>query len=130
MKIACLVGCYILRYLTNKLFYAILQVPTFSYPRFLQLLGISCYSKYVISGLVISVGGLQDSLRKPSLNALLEFLQSTDENGNDSKEYNLSNDILWVLQKYKRCDRVVEPTLKVNLIGNFVSANDDCRLIP
>lgn len=84
----------------------------------------------MISGLVISVGGLQDSLRKPSLNALLEFLQSTDENGNDSKEYNLSNDILWVLQKYKRCDRVVEPTLKVNLIGNFVSANDDCRLIP
>ncbi|XP_015055533.1 tubulin-folding cofactor D [Solanum pennellii] len=87
-------------------------VPTFSYPRFLQLLGISCYSKYVISGLVISIGGLQDSLRKPSLNALLEFLQSTDDNVNDSKEYNLSNDILWVLQKYKRCDRVVEPTLK------------------
>ncbi|KAJ8565468.1 hypothetical protein K7X08_008044 [Anisodus acutangulus] len=94
-------------------------VPTFSYPRFLQLLGISCYSKYVISGLVISIGELQDSLRKASLSALLEFLQSTDENVNGSKEYNLSNDILWVLQKYKKCDRVVVPTLKT--IENLLS---------
>lgn len=94
-------------------------VPTFSYPRFLQLLGISCYSKNVISGLVISIGGLQDSLRKASLSALLEFLQSTDENVNGSREYNLSNDILWVLQKYKKCDRVVLPTLKT--IANLFS---------
>ncbi|KAH0728321.1 hypothetical protein KY284_004186 [Solanum tuberosum] len=104
-------------------------VPTFSYPRFLQLLGISCYSKYVISGLVISIGGLQDSLRKPSLNALLEFLQSTDENVNDSKEFNLSNDILWVLQKYKRCDRVVEPTLKTieNLFSKKIFLNMEAQ---
>lgn len=84
----------------------------------------------MISGLVISIGGLQDSLRKPSLSALLEYLQSTDENINDPKEYNLSNDILWVLQKYRKCDRVVEPTLKVNLIGNSFSANDNCRPFP
>nr|XP_009782677.1 PREDICTED: tubulin-folding cofactor D isoform X2 [Nicotiana sylvestris] len=87
-------------------------VPTYSFPRFLQLLGISCYSKYVISGLVISIGGLQDSLTKASVSALLEFLQSTDENVNGSREYNLSNDILWVLQTYKNCDRVIAPTLK------------------
>ncbi|XP_075094332.1 tubulin-folding cofactor D isoform X4 [Nicotiana tabacum] len=87
-------------------------VPTYSFPRFLQLLDISCYSKYVISGLAISIGGLQDSLTKASVSALLEFLQSTDEHVNGSREYNLSNDILWVLQTYKNCDRVIVPTLK------------------
>ncbi|XP_009628692.1 tubulin-folding cofactor D isoform X2 [Nicotiana tomentosiformis] len=87
-------------------------VPTYSFPRFLQLLDISCYSKYVISGLAISIGGLQDSLTKASVSALLEFLQLTDEHVNGSREYNLSNDILWVLQTYKNCDRVIVPTLK------------------
>ncbi|XP_059312914.1 tubulin-folding cofactor D [Lycium ferocissimum] len=104
-------------------------VPTFSYPRFLQLLGISCYSKYVISGLVISIGELQDSLRKASLSALLEFLQSTDENVDDSKEYNLSNDILWVLRKYRKCDRVVVPTLKTieNLFSKKIFLNMEAQ---
>ncbi|PIN05322.1 Beta-tubulin folding cofactor D [Handroanthus impetiginosus] len=88
-------------------------VPTFSYPRFVQLLQVSCYSKYVVSGLVISIGGLQDSLKKASLSALLDYLQSAETGGHgDSLECNLSMDILWVLQKYRRCDRVIIPTLK------------------
>ncbi|OVA02998.1 Tubulin-specific chaperone D [Macleaya cordata] len=90
-------------------------VPTFSYPRFVQLLQFSCYSRYVISGLVISVGGLQDSLRKTSLAALLEYLQVTETEEQDkrsSREYMLSNDLLWVLQQYKRCDRVIIPTFR------------------
>ncbi|XP_031113928.1 tubulin-folding cofactor D [Ipomoea triloba] len=86
-------------------------VPTFSFPRFIQLLGVSCYSKYVASGLVISIGGLQDSLRKASLGALMDYLQSA-ENQTDSIEQSLSKDIVWVLQMYKRCDRVTTPTLK------------------
>lgn len=91
-----------------------MQVPTFSYPRFVQLLKVGCYSKYVVSGLVISIGGLQDSLRKASLSALLDYLQNTITEGSDaSKEPSLSADILWVLQKYRRCDRVIIPTLKV-----------------
>ncbi|VFQ75756.1 unnamed protein product [Cuscuta campestris] len=86
-------------------------VPTFSYPRFIQLLGINCYSKYVVSGLVISIGGLLDSLRKVAVAALTDYLQSS-ESHNGSREQSLSNDILWVLQMYKRCDRVTTPTLK------------------
>lgn len=64
-------------------------------------------------------------MRKSSLSALLEFLHSTDENVNDPKEYNLSNDILWVLQKYRKCDRVVEPTLKTieNLFSKKIFLN-------
>lgn len=71
-----------------------------------------------MSGLVTSTGGLQDSLRKASISALLEFLQAVNTEGLDeksSRECMLSKDILWVLQQYKRCDRVVVPTLKVTL---------------
>ncbi|CAN0889879.1 Tubulin-folding cofactor D [Linum grandiflorum] len=90
-------------------------VPNFSYPRFVQLLQFSCYSRFVVSGLVISVGGLQDSLRKASMASLLDYLQvaSTEHpHQRRLREEMLSNDILWVLQRYMRCDRVIVPTLK------------------
>ncbi|KAL8542770.1 hypothetical protein ACS0TY_003597 [Phlomoides rotata] len=88
-------------------------VPTFSYPRFVQLFEVGCYSKYVMSGLVVSIGGLQDSLKKASLSALLDYLQTTvTEDQDDSRVLSLSTDILWVLQKYRKCDRVIIPTLK------------------
>lgn len=90
-------------------------VPTFSYQRFVQLLRFSCYSRPVLSGLVISIGGLQDSLRKASISALLKYLQPGEtEESNDrrSREHMLSADMLWVLQQYKKCDRVIVPTLK------------------
>ncbi|KAF7825369.1 Tubulin-folding cofactor D [Senna tora] len=90
-------------------------VPTFSYPRFVQLLQFGCYSREVLSGLVISIGGLQDSLKRASLSALLDYLQgfeSEDPTSRMSRECMLSGDILWVLQQYKKCDRVIIPTLK------------------
>ncbi|KAE8691838.1 Tubulin-folding cofactor D [Hibiscus syriacus] len=87
-------------------------VPTFSYPRFVQLLQFSCYSRPLLSGSVISIGGLQDSLRKASLSAFLEYLQVDQDINKESKVCNLSTDILWILQEHKRCDRIVIPTLK------------------
>uniref|UniRef100_A0A6N2MVK8 Uncharacterized protein n=1 Tax=Salix viminalis TaxID=40686 RepID=A0A6N2MVK8_SALVM len=90
-------------------------VPTFSYQRFVQLLQFSCYSRSVLSGLVISIGGLQDSLRKASISSLLKYLQTVEtEKSNDrkSREHMLSTDMLWVLKQYKKCDRVIVPTLK------------------
>ncbi|KAL8192430.1 hypothetical protein R6Q57_027615 [Mikania cordata] len=91
-------------------------VPSFTFPRFIQLLQFGCYSKYVMSGLVISIGGLEDSLRKAALGALLDYIQADkvkDENEKNSREWSISNDILWVLQKYKRRDRVIIPSLKM-----------------
>ncbi|KAF6174696.1 hypothetical protein GIB67_008751 [Kingdonia uniflora] len=87
-------------------------VPTFSYPRFVQLLQFSCYSRYVLSGLVVAVGGLQDSLNKASLAALLEYLKVTDAEKSSFREYKLATELLWVLQQYKKRDRVIRPTLK------------------
>ncbi|WCJ22886.1 Tubulin-specific chaperone D [Euphorbia peplus] len=90
-------------------------VPSFSYPRFIQLLQFSCYSRSLLSGLVISIGGLQESLRKTSLSALLDYLQAEETNNlNERKkrEDMLSADFLWLLEQYKKCDRVIVPTLK------------------
>ncbi|CAM8906861.1 unnamed protein product [Rhodiola kirilowii] len=90
-------------------------VPTFSYPRFIQLLQFNCYSKYVLSGLVISIGGLQDSLRKASLSALLDYLHGSvceDRGNKDYKQILLSKDMLRILEQYRKCDRVIIPTLK------------------
>lgn len=69
----------------------------------------------MLSGLVISIGGLQDFLRKASLTALLEYLQvvESEDQKERSREYMLSTDMLWVLQQYRRCDRVIVPALKV-----------------
>ncbi|KAL6906534.1 hypothetical protein ACP4OV_004135 [Aristida adscensionis] len=90
-------------------------VPSVSYPRLMKLLQVSCYSKPVLSGLVIATGGLQESLKKASLSALVGYLQDSDINTNyegKSRQYLLSCDLLWVLQRYQKCDRVVTPTLK------------------
>lgn len=73
------------------------------------------------AGLVISIGGLQDSLRKTSLNALLEYLEGTEIKGSNesiSRELSLCEDIVWVLDKYRKCDRVIVPTLKVSSVKN------------
>nr|GFA44929.1 tubulin-folding cofactor D [Tanacetum cinerariifolium] len=75
-----------------------------------KLLQFGCYSKFVLSGLVISIG-----LKKTALGALLKYLEAVkvkDESETNSREFSLSNDILWVLQKYKKRDRVIIPTLK------------------
>jgi hypothetical protein len=90
-------------------------VPAVSYPRLVKILQATCYSKPVLSGLVISTGGLQESLRKVSTSALVGYLQDPNINTTDegkSREYLLSHDILWVLQRYQKCDRVITPALK------------------
>ncbi|KAJ0758992.1 putative armadillo-like helical, tubulin-specific chaperone D, tubulin-folding cofactor D [Helianthus annuus] len=90
-------------------------VPSCSFPRFIRLLQFGCYSKYIMSGLVISIGGLEDSLKKAALGALLDYVQAikvNDESETNSRELSISDDVLWVLQKYKRRDRVIIPTLK------------------
>ncbi|KAI7993876.1 Tubulin-folding cofactor D [Camellia lanceoleosa] len=61
---------------------------------------LDCYSKSVLSGLVISIGGLQDFLKKASLTALLGYLlasESGKHNEQNFREFNLSTDILGCL---------------------------------
>jgi hypothetical protein len=81
-----------------------------------KLLQVSCYSKAVLSGLVIATGGLQESLKKASTSALVGYLENSTVDADcegKSREYMLSCDLIWVLQHYRKCDRVITPTLKV-----------------
>ncbi|CAK9328524.1 unnamed protein product [Citrullus colocynthis] len=89
-------------------------VPAVSYPRFVPLLQFGCYSKTVMSGLVISIGGMQDSLSKASMSALMEYLEgdAIGDKDESTRKGMLFTDLLWVLQRYKRCDRVIVPTFK------------------
>ncbi|KAK8960657.1 hypothetical protein KSP40_PGU013149 [Platanthera guangdongensis] len=89
--------------------------PTISYPRLVQLLQFSCYSRCVLSGYVITVGGLQESLSKTSREALLEYIYVSDGATTQKINYRermLSTDLLWLLQNYQKCNRVIIPTIK------------------
>lgn len=89
--------------------------PTVSFPRFVQLLQFSCYSRSVLSGYVISVGGLQEFLSKASKEVLLEFIEVLEGDTvqkTNNREVMLSTDLLWVLQNYQKCNRVIMPTMK------------------
>lgn len=92
------------------------QDPTVSYRRFVQLLQFGCYSRSVLSGYVISVGGLQEFLSKVSKEALLEFIDGSEGDTiqkTNEREFKLSTDLIWILQNYQKCNRVIIPAMKV-----------------
>jgi Tubulin folding cofactor D C terminal len=98
----------------TSLFVCLYQVATVSYPKLVKLLLIGSYSQHVLSGLVISTGGLQESLRKVALEALIEYLKASAEgDAGKNKEHMLSNDFVWLFQQHKKCDRVIIPAYKV-----------------
>lgn len=96
-----------------------LQVPGVSFPRLVHFLKFPEYRPYLLSGVVISVGGLADSLGKVSSQALFEFLQGVPPNGSgigaltDPSYIWLGGQMLELLQNYRGIDRVLVPALKV-----------------
>ncbi|XP_078448092.1 ARM repeat superfamily protein [Wolffia australiana] len=100
------------------------SASTLYFPRLVQLLQFNCYSKLVLCGLVISIGGLQDSLRKTAASSLLGYLQESDSD----RERALGVDLLWILRRHKKCDRIILPTLKtieILLSKNFLMGVED-----
>lgn len=69
-----------------------------------------------MSGLVISAGGLQKSLKEASFSALLQYLGEGGANEQRARESAMCDDILWILQEYKKCDRAIVPCLKVDTL--------------
>lgn len=89
--------------------------PSNCFPCLVRLLQFNEYRTSVLSGLVISIGGLADSLRKASLSALLEYIQiSSDGEPKIDKEKAkwLSIDFLEIFRCYPKIDRITIPTLK------------------
>ncbi|XP_057830679.2 tubulin-folding cofactor D isoform X2 [Cryptomeria japonica] len=90
-------------------------VPSSSFQCLVHLLQLSEYRVAFLSGLVISIGGLAESLRKASLSALLDYLNMSNDGEpeiNKEKEKWLSIDLLQILQHHPKVDRVTIPTLK------------------
>ena len=98
-----------------------LQAPGISFPQLVQFLKFPEYRPYLLSGVVISVGGLADSLGKVSSQALFEFLQGLPPTGSgigaltNSSSIWLGGQMLELLEKNRGVDRVIVPTLKVRL---------------
>lgn len=96
-----------------------LQVPGVSFPRLVQFLKFTEYRPYLLSGVVISVGGLADSLGKVSSQALFEFLQGVPPTGSgigaltDPSSIWLGGQMLELLKNNRGIDRVIVPALKV-----------------
>ena len=95
------------------------QVPGVSFPRLVQFLKFPEYRPYLLSGIVISVGGLADSLGKVSSQALFEFLQRLPPTGSGigaltgSSSIWLGGQMLELLKNNRGVDRVIVPALKV-----------------
>jgi tubulin-specific chaperone D len=84
-----------------------------------QLLRFPEYRTFLLSGLIISIGGLADSLGKVSSNALVEFLNNTYDQtmipGSSEPHYLdwLGGELSGILVDYAGNDRVVVPAMKV-----------------
>lgn len=85
----------------------------------MRLLRFPEYQSPVLSGIVISIGGLTDSLGKTSSQALFDFLQEEPHVGSgigalgDSNYVWLGKEMLQLLKTYKGNDRLIIPALKV-----------------
>lgn len=85
----------------------------------MQFLKFPEYRPYLLSGVVISVGGLADSLGKVSSQALFEFLHGLPPTGSgigaltDTTSVWLGSQMLELLKNNQGVDRVIVPALKV-----------------
>ena len=79
-----------------------------TFPRTVQLLGLATYRHAALTGLVVSVGGLTESLVKYSSSSLLEYLGVLEEG--ELAEF--GNEILNVFKRNQGTSRITIPTLK------------------
>ncbi|CAM6128397.1 unnamed protein product [Calypogeia fissa] len=92
--------------------------PGDSFPRLVKFLRFPEYRTFILSGLLISIGGLADSLGKVSSAALMEFFKDTYDQklSPDSGEPHyldwLGGELSGILADYAGNDRVVVPALK------------------
>ncbi|XP_073388245.1 tubulin-folding cofactor D [Physcomitrium patens] len=92
--------------------------PAVSFPRLVQFLKFPEFRPYLLSGIVISVGGLGDSLGKVSSQALFNFLQEVPPTASgigaltDSSSAWLGGQMVELLKNNRGIDRVIIPALK------------------
>ncbi|KAK7003235.1 tubulin-specific chaperone D [Biomphalaria glabrata] len=101
-----------------------------TYPIFSKLLALETYTYSVLLGLVVSVGGLTESLVKFSSASLQEYIKSLSSN--QSQLVSFMEVLLRIFKDYQKDDRVPLPMMKTidhilswGLVDSIASDNQD-----
>lgn len=83
-----------------------------TFPLMMRAVNIEAYFGDVISGIIISVEGLSESIIKNSTSALLEWVRTLNEVGAVGRIGRLGSVLLKLFEKHHRQGRVILPLLK------------------
>jgi hypothetical protein len=86
--------------------------PAQVYPVVCAVLESPAYFSSILSGLVLSVGGLSETTAKFSSKALLSYCERAVAAGRSDRVQDLASALVLLLVRNKKCDRVITPTLK------------------
>ena len=86
--------------------------PTETFPLIVQFLELDNYHTCVLEGLIISVGGLTESVVKASSTAFLNWLQECNQNKKIQNVVQVSRSLVKMFDTYHGTDRVIIPLLK------------------
>ena len=91
--------------------------PKEIYPVMIKIMGVEAYRQQVLTGLIVSMGGLTESLVKHSSATFIDFIKSLPTHKTDLNEQitrvTVLESLLDVFEAYKEDDRVVVPVLDV-----------------
>jgi len=93
--------------------------PAYTFPLVMRAVNIDAFFEYIISGMIISVGGLTESVVKSSTFSLLEWLKGLKKVKGFGRIAKFGKCLLRLLDQYERNDRVVLPLVKC--IGKILS---------
>jgi len=83
-----------------------------TFPLMMRAVNIEAYFGDIISGIIISVGGLSESIVKNSTSALLEWVRTLNEVGAVGRIGRIGSVLLKLFEKHHRQGRVILPLLK------------------
>ena len=87
--------------------------PNYVFPLVTNIMKSSpIYFENILSGLIVSVGGLSEQVVKESSDALLKLCTRWTEEKNISNIEKIANSLLSLFSKFKSDDRVIIPLLK------------------
>ena len=86
--------------------------PTDTFPLVLKFLELDNYHTCVLEGLIISVGGLTESVVKASSSAFLDWLQDCHQQKKLQQVVQVARSLVKFFEVYHGTDRVIIPLLK------------------
>jgi hypothetical protein len=90
--------------------------PTHVFPVVVALLASDVYFYPILSGLIISIGGLTEAVHKESARAMVSFFVASKEEGRSERLQLLTRSLLQIFADNEKVDRVIVPLLKTTEI--------------